>query len=168
MKHIDIEQLKKLAQAATPGPWAANPVFAQIDALPSGVPVCQLLWPTELRSEDETIANGDFIVAANPSAILGLIETIEQLRAQNATQQKRVEELEAALRGLMQACEQSFDWQYDPQFTATFSEAEQALSATAPQHDWRQIGEAEYECTICGADSEGNASECATAREGER
>jgi hypothetical protein len=89
-------------------------------------------------------------------------------QAAHAAQQKRVEELEAALRGLMQACEQSFDWQYDPQFTATFSEAEQALSATAPQHDWRQIGEAEYECTICGADSEGNASECATAREGER
>jgi hypothetical protein len=111
MKNIDIEQLKKLAQAATPGTWAANPVFAQIDSLPSGVPVCQLLWPTELRSEDETLANGDFIVAANPSAILGLIETIEQLRSQNAAQQKRVEELESLAFAI--ADDATYDSEYD-------------------------------------------------------
>jgi hypothetical protein len=52
--------------AFTPGPWAVNPVNAQVDAFDSGkpVPVCQLLWPTALRSEDVTEANGHLIAAA--------------------------------------------------------------------------------------------------------
>lgn len=52
-------------------------------------------------------------------------------QAATSAQEARVRELEEALRGLMQACEKSFDWQYDPQFSATFSDAQQALSATA-------------------------------------
>ena len=56
---------------------------------------------------------------------------LEAWQAATSAQEARVRELEEALRGLMQACEQSFDWQYDPQFSATFSEAQQALSATA-------------------------------------
>ncbi len=54
-----------------------------------------------------------------------------KLQAATSAQEARVRELEEALRGLMQACEKSFDWQYDPQFSATFSDAQQALSATA-------------------------------------
>lgn len=48
----------------TPGPWAVNPVSAQVDAMPSLLPVCQLLWPTDQRSEAETEANARLIAAA--------------------------------------------------------------------------------------------------------
>ena len=48
----------------TKGPWAVNPVVAQVDALPSMLPVCQMLWPTDERSEDETEANAQLIAAA--------------------------------------------------------------------------------------------------------
>lgn len=48
----------------TPGPWAVNPVSAQVDAMPSLLPVCQLLWPTDQRSEAETEANARLISAA--------------------------------------------------------------------------------------------------------
>jgi hypothetical protein len=57
----------------TPGPWAVHPVLARVDAFdaidPSGLdgdglPICQMLWPTELRSEDETDANARLIAAA--------------------------------------------------------------------------------------------------------
>lgn len=49
--------------AHTPGPWLVNPFVARVDnGLDS--PICELLWPTSLRSEDETEANGRLIAAA--------------------------------------------------------------------------------------------------------
>jgi hypothetical protein len=50
----------------TAGPWAVNPFVAQVDAFGSDGPlaVCQLLWPTDERSEAETEANGHLISAA--------------------------------------------------------------------------------------------------------
>ncbi len=54
----------------TPGPWAVNPVSAQVDAagMKRGkrvtIPVCKLLWPTTLRDEAETFANAQLIAAA--------------------------------------------------------------------------------------------------------
>jgi hypothetical protein len=64
----------------TPGPWAVNPVNAQVDAFDSGkpVPVCQLLWPTALRSEDVTEANGH-LIAASPELYEMLRETVAWL-----------------------------------------------------------------------------------------
>jgi hypothetical protein len=62
-----------VSAAFTSGPWAVNPLNAQVDAFDSGepVPVCQLLWPTELRSEDETLANAALIATA-PNLFDGL------------------------------------------------------------------------------------------------
>ena len=50
----------------TPGPWAVNPFAAQVDAFNEngGATVCELLWPTEVRSEAETEANARLIAAA--------------------------------------------------------------------------------------------------------
>lgn len=48
----------------TPGPWAANPIVTQVDAMSDMLPICQLLWPTDQRSEEETEANARLIAAA--------------------------------------------------------------------------------------------------------
>jgi hypothetical protein len=56
-----VEQVKH-----TKGPWGVNPVNAQVDAFATGepLPICQLLWPTDERSEAETFANARLIAAA--------------------------------------------------------------------------------------------------------
>ncbi len=53
-------------RAWTPGPWEVNPVTAQVDGITNGEPlaICQLLWPTDERSEAETEANAHLIAAA--------------------------------------------------------------------------------------------------------
>jgi hypothetical protein len=50
----------------TPGPWAVHPSKARVDAFVGGapLPVCELLWPTDQRSEAETEANARLIAAA--------------------------------------------------------------------------------------------------------
>lgn len=69
----DINKLKELAERATPGPWttdAAQSVIADSDQLNSGWVIC------ECFGSDEK-ANRDFMVAANPHAILGLLERLK-------------------------------------------------------------------------------------------
>jgi hypothetical protein len=75
---MDTNKLKELAELATPGPWtidAAQSVIADSDQLNSGWVIC------ECFGSDEK-ANRDFIKAANPQAILGLIAEVERLRGQ--------------------------------------------------------------------------------------
>lgn len=60
----------------TPGPWFINNYNAQIDADAFGnKPVCQLLWPTAIRSENETLANARLIAAAPE-----LLEVLKECR----------------------------------------------------------------------------------------
>lgn len=59
----------------TPGPWAVNPTCAQVDSMPSRLPICQMLWPTEARGEAETMANAH-VVAAAPD----VLHALKQLR----------------------------------------------------------------------------------------
>lgn len=49
----------KTASLPFDGPWIVNPFRAQVDSSKVDgdgdlVPVCQMLWPTKLRTEDET------------------------------------------------------------------------------------------------------------------
>ena len=53
----------------TKGPWIVNPFNAQVDCSVIGkdgnlLPVCQMLWPTDERSEAETEANAHLAAAA--------------------------------------------------------------------------------------------------------
>jgi hypothetical protein len=87
-----------MSAAHTPGPWAVNPFVAQVDAFDSGepLPVCQLLWPTDQRTEDQTFANGNLIAAAPElyealDEALGLILDAYQLQTYDAEAVKRLE-----------------------------------------------------------------------------
>jgi hypothetical protein len=94
----------------TPGPWAVHPVRARVDAFNSGdaLPVCELLWPTDERTEEETEANAALIAAAPD-----LLEALQRLRN------------EAKLTGL----DQQAGWD------AWFAMADEALAKAEPSHD---------------------------------
>jgi len=74
----------------TPGPWIVNPFNAWVELPGVNAPICAMLWRTELRSEDETLANARLIAAA-PELVEALrefvdsaiadLELIEQARA---------------------------------------------------------------------------------------
>lgn len=73
------EELKKAAEAATPGPWyeqddedsAAGAVFIMPESEAWAPPICRITVES----------NAAFIAAANPSAVLALIAENERLRA---------------------------------------------------------------------------------------
>ena len=86
---MNIEELKRLAEAATPGPWKYDYDDQDHDRL-SGI-----LWGTNLYAiatipyngqvrDEKVTATGNYIAAANPAAVLELIAEVEALRA-NAT-----------------------------------------------------------------------------------
>jgi len=79
---IDIEELKRLAEAATPGPWEYDYDDQDLDTC-NGI-----LWGTNNYaiailpydgqvSDEKVTATGNHIAAANPAAILALIEQHE-------------------------------------------------------------------------------------------
>lgn len=58
--------------AHTKGPWFVNPVNAWVEIPGQDAPICALLWPTDLRSEGETFANGR-LISASPELLAELI-----------------------------------------------------------------------------------------------
>jgi hypothetical protein len=85
----------------TPGPWAVNPFVAQVDAFGSDGPlaVCQLLWPTDERSEAETEANGHLISVAPDlyEALKDLLEVCEQDNPRAVEWRSAIDEARAAI-----------------------------------------------------------------------
>ena len=77
------EQENEAMSKWTPGPWAMNPAEATVDAFNPHLPVCQLLWPTDQRSEEETKANATLIAAA-PAIVEALEELVRQIDLSNA------------------------------------------------------------------------------------
>ena len=76
------DELKRLAEGATSGPWRyqeQSDAYTHIVRAGEKRFVCQLSQTGE-RSE----ANARFMAAADPAAILSLIEEVEGLRAENA------------------------------------------------------------------------------------
>lgn len=53
------------APGTTPGPWWVNPLSAWVEIPTADAPICAMLWPTDLRSEDETFANARQIAASD-------------------------------------------------------------------------------------------------------
>ena len=81
---IDIEKLKRLAEAATPGPWVVD---GDTDAFTGGPHVMTEdgagllgMWDGQYEIDsDAQEANAAYIAAANPAAILELIRQRDEL-----------------------------------------------------------------------------------------
>lgn len=62
--------------AHTAGPWFVNPLKAWVEIPSADAPICAMLWPTDLREEDETFANARLIAVAPD--LLRELETAQQ------------------------------------------------------------------------------------------
>ncbi|MFG8819797.1 ead/Ea22-like family protein [Pseudomonas aeruginosa] len=84
----DHAELRRVAEAATPGPWSCNRHWAIVGgpileftngaAQQQIAMACGQSW----MRDDELRNNAEFIAAANPQAILGLIDEVERLKAE--------------------------------------------------------------------------------------
>ena len=89
----DYSELKRLAEAATPGPWAYDGSYVCPDRTEDGTTYVEL-WRS--IADCHQPENTKFIAAANPAAVLALIAEVEGLRAQHGRDS-------AELRSLSQA-----------------------------------------------------------------
>jgi hypothetical protein len=83
---MNIEDLKQKALAATPGPWEYQkdrkdfPVNGYVTVRDCIYSVCVLPYEG-IRADDRVTDNGRFIAAANPAAVLELIQQRNELLA---------------------------------------------------------------------------------------
>ncbi len=89
----DHSELKRLAEAATPGPWAYDGSYVCPARTEDGTTYVEL-WRS--IADCHQPENTKFIAAANPAAVLVLIAEVEGLRAQHGRDS-------AELRSLCQA-----------------------------------------------------------------
>ena len=78
MTALDHAALRALAEAATPGPWTLSADGPPPDII-AGMSVVACTLPSD-RTRDEDTANAAYIAAANPAAVLALLDEVERLR----------------------------------------------------------------------------------------
>ena len=80
---IDINELRRLAQAATPGPWKTGQYLGSLRQFVIHTDVgdkgrgSDVAFTSIAFGSDETVANARLIAAANPSAISELLDRLE-------------------------------------------------------------------------------------------
>ena len=81
------EKLRRLAKAATPGPWVADGLEGTLDSLSTGRRVAEVtMWPE---------VDAVFIAAANPATVLGLLDRLEHMTEARDNARAEVERLTA-------------------------------------------------------------------------
>ncbi|MDI4068200.1 ead/Ea22-like family protein [Pseudomonas aeruginosa] len=105
----DHAELRRLAKAATPGPWSCNRHWAIVGGptleFTNGAAQQQIAmacWQSWMR-EEELRNNAAFMAAANPKTILALLDEIDRLKAENE-----------ALRGALHAVQAEVDGNLRP------------------------------------------------------
>ncbi|HEJ5107306.1 TPA: ead/Ea22-like family protein [Pseudomonas aeruginosa] len=101
----DHAELRRVAKAATPGPWSCNRHWAIVGgptleftngaAQQQIAMACGQSW----MHEEELRNNAEFIATANPKTVLALLDEIDRLKAENE-----------ALRGALQAVVDDPTW----------------------------------------------------------
>ncbi|GLF57971.1 hypothetical protein VNPA152081_18270 [Pseudomonas aeruginosa] len=88
----DHAELRRLAKAATPGPWEYQAPLKILAADRTSIALIALSHAN--YREDE--ANSRLIAAANPKAILALLDEIDRLKAENEALRKIISECATA------------------------------------------------------------------------
>lgn len=109
----DYSELKRLAEAATPGPWVTenNELYWSEDGYTKHL--METFDGNDICHDEEHPANLRFIAAANPAAVLELIAENERLKVDNGSMRgstKRMGEdtskMQRQLRKLQRECDQ--------------------------------------------------------------
>ena len=78
---IDTKELRRLAQAATPGPWINHGRQPNVAGLPHSAVAAKTLlarvYSEAYGDVEQETANASFIAAANPAAISELLDRLE-------------------------------------------------------------------------------------------
>ena len=116
---ININELRQLAQAATPGPWKTGQYLGSLRQFVIHTDVgdkgrgSDVAFTSSAFGSDETVANARLISAANPAAISELLDRLEAAES-DALEQARLNgmgsEREAALMAKLEAAEKERDW----------------------------------------------------------
>ena len=95
---IDINELRRLAQAATPGPWQFwhGWVAANIDN-DGGVVVAERPTQSGGKYQAKVDANFKFIAAANPATVIELLDRLEAAEKDIALKERIIDSLGSAL-----------------------------------------------------------------------
>ncbi|HFL2728909.1 TPA: ead/Ea22-like family protein [Pseudomonas aeruginosa] len=85
----DHAELRRVAKAATPGPWSCNRHWAIVGGptleFTNGAAQQQIAmacWQSWMH-EEELRNNAEFIAANNPKTVLALLDEIDRLKAEN-------------------------------------------------------------------------------------
>ena len=78
---VNVEELKRLAEAATPGPWVSHPK-GYYGAVCRADDPYDLVAVTHGQRRNNVLANEAYIAAANPAAILELIAKLDRAQAE--------------------------------------------------------------------------------------
>jgi hypothetical protein len=107
----DIQKLKSLAEAATPGPWTVSEEHesASFQGYVVGDPDG---WIAIFGTTNQDADNADYVAASNPAAVLELVAEIERLREANKTVECRFgvsEDTLKTIRGCLASAEGDID-----------------------------------------------------------
>ena len=78
-----IAELRRLAEAATPGPWRTEYLMGAGNDLLTAI-IAGRATPDDLRVIGSTLAerDGKFVAAASPAVVLALLDELDELRAE--------------------------------------------------------------------------------------
>ncbi|HCF2959111.1 TPA: ead/Ea22-like family protein [Pseudomonas aeruginosa] len=103
----DHAELRRLAKAATPGPWVTdaqqNGAIFNIESESGDMCIAMSQEnpaPTRLEINEQRRANAEWIAAANPKAIIALLDEIDRLKAENEELRGAVEQLAEMLNSI--------------------------------------------------------------------
>lgn len=109
---IDLNELRRLAKAATPGPWMIDYVGVGFEVAAGESVIAQSQQVQGDRHHKARKANATFIAAANPAAITELLDRLEAAES-DGLEQARLNgmggEREAALLARLEAAEKERD-----------------------------------------------------------
>lgn len=98
---IDINELRRLAQAATPGPWINHGRQPNVAGLPHSAVAAKTLlarvYSEAYGDVEQETANASFIAAANPATISELLDRLEAVEKERDAARKITDSLALAL-----------------------------------------------------------------------
>jgi len=100
---IDTKELRRLAQAATPGPWKTGQYLGSLRQFVIHTDVgdkgrgSDVAFTSSAFGSDETVANARLISAANPSVISELLDRLEAAEKERTIDEQRIADLMADL-----------------------------------------------------------------------